>query len=131
MSDWDDLPLGLSQAIMSFACLVISSDSGARLLAVAADKPVISFFGSSVPEATRTYNVTESYVEIPLACRPCNKEICPLGHNDCIKNITTEQIYALAKSRLQTLRAGNQRSQRHLIPIADALGELSHFAAIC
>lgn len=109
MADWAELPLGISQAVMAMASLVISSDSGARLLAVANNKPVITYFGSSIPEVTRTFNIEESYAEVKLDCRPCNQETCPLQHNDCIKRISAEQIYLLAKMRLDNLIAAARR----------------------
>jgi ADP-heptose:LPS heptosyltransferase len=28
----------------------------------------------------------------PLVCSPCNEAVCPLGHHDCMRLITVEEV---------------------------------------
>jgi heptosyltransferase-2 len=31
-------------------------------------------------------------VRKPLVCSPCNEAVCPLGHHDCMRLITVEEV---------------------------------------
>lgn len=56
----EQLPIGLSKAVMRKAAVVVSSDSGPRHIAVASDRPVVSLFSSAThPAWTKTYNEPE------------------------------------------------------------------------
>jgi heptosyltransferase II len=55
----DELPIGLSKAVMQRASVVVSTDSGPRHIAVALNRQVISLFGPTTPEWTTTYNQPE------------------------------------------------------------------------
>lgn len=80
-----DLPIGLTKAVMSQATAVITTDSGPRHIAVALDRPVVSLFGPTTPEATRTYNHPESCVQAPQGD---------------MHQITVEQVYSALESIL-------------------------------
>lgn len=58
----EDLPIGLSKAVLGKADVVVTTDSGARHMAVAAGSRVVSLFGSTHPDWTRTYNQPEQIV---------------------------------------------------------------------
>ncbi|WP_153557532.1 lipopolysaccharide heptosyltransferase II [Roseimaritima sediminicola] len=92
MADWPELPLELSISLMRRAAVVVSTDSGPRHIAVAMNRPVISLFGSTNVEPTRTFNHPEVVMQEPLACRPCWKKECPLGHHDCMRRLTPERV---------------------------------------
>lgn len=80
----DDLPIGLSKAVLGKADVVITTDSGARHMAVAMGSRVVSLFGSTHPDWTRTYNQPEQIV-LPNA---------PVGTDpkDLIKFISVDQV---------------------------------------
>ena len=88
----DDIPIGLSKAIIERASVVVSTDSGPRHMAVAMNKKVISLFGSMDPEITRTYNVPETVLRVPMACQPCGKQTCPLVHTNCMHALTYPMV---------------------------------------
>ncbi len=54
-----ELPIGLSRGVISQASVVVSSDSGARHMAVSLNRPVVTLFGPTDPRWTRTYNIPE------------------------------------------------------------------------
>ena len=92
MGLWHDLPLGLSKAIIEKATMVVTSDSGPRHIAVALNRPVISLFGSTAPQATQTYNINETILESFQECRPCYKAECPMRHHRCMREISVDQV---------------------------------------
>lgn len=55
----EQLPIGLSKAVLKCCVAVVSTDSGPRHLAVAFDRPVVSLFGATTPQWTSTYNHPE------------------------------------------------------------------------
>ncbi|MEO8269586.1 MAG: glycosyltransferase family 9 protein [Aureliella sp.] len=58
----EQLPIGLSKAVLKRCAAVVSTDSGPRHLAVAFDRPVVSLFGSIAPQWSSTYNRPEIVV---------------------------------------------------------------------
>lgn len=79
--------------------LMISNDTGLMHIAAARNVPVAVFFGSTVREfGFVPYNIPHIILEQDLWCRPCShigRNICPLGHFNCMKKITP--IYAFNK----------------------------------
>ena len=55
----EDLPIGLSKAVLQKASVVVSTDSGPRHLAVALGSQVVTLFGPTDPAWTQTYNRPE------------------------------------------------------------------------
>ncbi len=107
MGVFEDLPLGLSFAIMKKAAAVVSTDSGARLLAVANNKPVIAMFGPTKPELTMTYNRPETIIRADDSCVTCRKtppHKAEAGSScTCMTEISVEQIYFAVMEQLKTL----------------------------
>jgi heptosyltransferase-2 len=80
----------LSEAIdlMSLCDNVISNDSGLMHVAAALDKKLIAIYGSSNPHHTPPMNDKAVVEYLGLECSPCFKRECPLGHLNCLKNIS-------------------------------------------
>ncbi|MGN6547118.1 MAG: glycosyltransferase family 9 protein [Aureliella sp.] len=90
----DELPLGLTKAVLSRAWTVVSTDSGPRHIAVALDRPVVGMFGPTEPAWTTTYNQPETALGVKnLACKGCWKKECPLGHHRCMRDLGVETVY--------------------------------------
>ncbi len=87
MGQIEDIPIGLSKAVLSQANVVVSTDSGPRHMAIALDQRVVSLFGPTVPENTQTYNRPEKILKVPMDCQPCGKAKCPLVHNNCMHGL--------------------------------------------
>ena len=92
LGDVADLPLGLSKAVYRRAALSVSSDSGPRHIGASFGVPTVVLLGPTDPVLGRSDE--ERCVEIrkPLVCAPCNEAVCPLGHHDCMRLITVEEV---------------------------------------
>ncbi len=88
--------LAQSAEIMDKALLVVSNDSGAMHLAAARRVPVVSIFGSTVPElGFAPYGVPAHIVQSDVDCRPCThigRSSCPKGHLRCLKDISVPMV---------------------------------------
>jgi heptosyltransferase-2 len=84
--------LGEAIDLMSLCDTVISNDSGLMHVAAALDKKLIAIYGSSDPHHTPPMHPDAIVEYLGLVCSPCFKRECPLGHLNCLKQITPDQI---------------------------------------
>jgi heptosyltransferase-2 len=85
----------LSEAVelLSLSDVVISNDSGLMHVAAALNKKLIAIYGSSDPLFTPPLSKDARIISLDLDCSPCFKRECPLGHMQCLVNITPQQIF--------------------------------------
>lgn len=79
--------------------IFITNDSGPMHVAAAYQVPTVAIFGPTRHlETSQWMNVKSSIVRHDIPCAPCMKRECPLGHHECMKNITSAEVIEAAKS---------------------------------
>lgn len=80
------------KSLVRRADLLVCNDAGLRHFARAFDVPIVTIFGPTHPEWTRTRYANERIVRIDVDCGPCQQRLCPLGHLDCMRGVTVEAV---------------------------------------
>ncbi len=88
------------------ACTVfLTNDSGPMHIAVATRVPTVAVFGPTTRElGFFPYGPGHLVIEKDLACRPCGlhgAKKCPLGHFECMKTITPEEVFNAVARQLK------------------------------
>jgi heptosyltransferase-2 len=80
--------------LLSAATAAVTNDSGLMHVAAAVGTPLIAIFGSSSPAHTPPLAQGARILYRGLSCSPCFERECPLGHLNCLREITPDQVLA-------------------------------------
>jgi len=73
--------------------LLITGDSGPMHVAAAFKVPTVSIFGPTNDlETSQWMNPKGVLVKKEMECAPCMKRTCPLGHHECMKFISSDDV---------------------------------------
>jgi len=78
---------------ISHLSFFVTGDSGPMHIAAAFQVPTVAIFGPTIPgETSQWLNDKNKIVKLNLDCQPCMKRVCPLGHHNCMKMISSERV---------------------------------------
>ena len=87
---------------LAAACRVfLTNDSGSMHVAAALGLPTVAVFGSTDHIATGPTGPLALVVREPISCSPCFQRECPLGHLNCMKLVTADQVAQQARALLK------------------------------
>ncbi len=94
------LSFGTLKALCARASLMVTTDTGPRHLAVAFDVPIVCVMGPTDPRYTNYCLERQTLIRKELPCVPCQRKVCPLGHHDCMRRISVDEVIASAEAWL-------------------------------
>lgn len=78
--------------LLSLSSIVVSNDSGLMHIAAALKKLLIVIYGSTDPRFTPPLTEKVKILTLNLPCSPCFKRECPLGHTQCLRDLTPHSV---------------------------------------
>jgi len=84
--------------LLSVCNSAVTNDSGLMHIAAAVNIPLVALYGSSTPDYTPPLTSKAKIHYLALECSPCFKRTCPLGHTNCLNQITVDEVFKSTKA---------------------------------
>ena len=106
----EQVSIELSKCVIRRCQLLISNDSGPRHIGAAFKVPTVTLFGPTDPRWSHNYHSRSIDLQLHVPCGPCAQRTCPLGHHQCMRDLTVEQVFTAASRLLRhTTQIGGTR----------------------
>jgi heptosyltransferase-2 len=100
----------LRDAILALASasVAVSNDSGLLHVAAALGTPSVGIFGPTSPWHWAPLNPLAATMQTKskLACQPCHKPVCRLGHHRCMRDLAPDDVLTATRRALAAMSAG-------------------------
>jgi len=85
----------LDQAIALIAAsrAVVSNDSGLLHIASALNRAIVALYGPTDPAHAPPFSDVAESLWLHLDCAPCRQRECPLGHHNCMRQMTPDRVW--------------------------------------
>lgn len=85
----------LDQAIALIAAsdAVVSNDSGLLHIASALNRRIVALYGPTDPAHAPPFSDVAQSLWLHLECSPCRQRECPLGHHNCMRQMTPDMVW--------------------------------------
>lgn len=88
-------------AAIARCALFVTNDTGPMHVADAVGVPIVAVFGPTDWVTTPPFGKKHTIVRHEIDCSPCLKRTCPLGHHDCMKKVSVEQVWKACEEWLR------------------------------
>jgi lipopolysaccharide heptosyltransferase II len=113
------LDLAALAALLEYAPLLISNNTGPVHVAAALGTPVVDLYALTNPQHT-PWAVPHRVLNHDVPCKWCYKSVCPEGHHGCLRLVEPEDVARAARELLDPPESPG-RIARETLPLARAL----------